>query len=129
MAKHTDKLILVTGATGQQGGAALRILREKGYPVRALTRHPDRPEAHSLVGHGTEIVGGDLNDMPSLVRAVDGCYGIFGVATPMDEGVEAEIRHGTNLTDAAKRSRVSHFVYSSVASADRNTGIPHFDSK
>src|ERR1043165_2415551 len=129
MAKHTDKLILITGATGQQGGAALRILREKGYPVRAATRHPDRPEAHALVGHGTEIVRADLNDMPSLVRAVDGCHGVFSVQTPMEDGVEAEIRQGINLADAAKRSRVSQFVYSSVASADRKTGIPHFDSK
>jgi uncharacterized protein YbjT (DUF2867 family) len=129
MAKQNGKLILVTGATGQQGGAALRLLREKGYPIRALTRHPDRPKAHALVGHGTEIVGGDLRDMPSLMRAVDGAYGVYSVQTPMEEGVESEIAQGINLVDAAKRSRVSHFIYSSVASADRKTGIPHFESK
>ena len=129
MAKQNGKLILVTGATGHQGGAAMRLLREKGYPIRALTRHPDRPEAHALVGHGTEIVRGDLKDMPSLIRAVDGVYGVYSVQTPMEEGVESEIAQGINLADAAKRSRVSHFIYSSVASADRKTGIPHFESK
>jgi uncharacterized protein YbjT (DUF2867 family) len=129
MAKQNGKLILVTGATGQQGGAALRLLRDRGYPIRALTRHPDRPKAHALVGHGTEIVGGDLKDMTTLVRAVDGAYGVFSVETPMEEGAESEIMQGINLADAAKRSRVSHFIYSSVASADRKTGIPHFDSK
>jgi uncharacterized protein YbjT (DUF2867 family) len=129
MAKQNGKLILVTGATGQQGGAALRLLRDRGYPIRALTRHPDRPKAHALVGHGTEIVGGDLKDMTTLVRAVDGAYGVFSVETPMEEGAESEITQGINLADAAKRSRVSHFIYSSVASADRKTGIPHFDSK
>src|SRR5919204_2960131 len=97
MAKHNDKLILVTGATGQQGGAAMRILREKGFPVRALTRHPDRPEANALVGHGTEIVRGDLNDMPSLVRAIEGVYGVYGVTTPMEEGAEREVEQGKTL--------------------------------
>ena len=72
---------------------------------------------------------GDLNDPESLARAVDGAYGVFSVQTPADHGAAVEIRQGINLADAAKRARVSHFVYSSVASADRNTGVPHFDSK
>jgi uncharacterized protein YbjT (DUF2867 family) len=129
MARHNNRLILVTGATGHQGGAVVRVLREKGYPVCALTRHPDRPEAHALVGHGTEILRGDLNDMPSLTRAIEGVYGVFGMTTPMQDGIEREVKQGRNLVDAAKRSRVSHFVFSSVAAADRKTGIPHFESK
>ena len=48
---------------------------------------------------------------------------------PFEHGVEAEIRQGIALADAAKRARITHFVYSSVGGADRNTGIPHFDSK
>jgi uncharacterized protein YbjT (DUF2867 family) len=129
MPRHNNRLILVTGATGQQGGAALLALREKGYPICALTRHPERPEALGVVGRGTEIVRGDLNDLPSLVRAVEGVYGVYGVTTPMEEGVEREVEQGKNLVDAAKRSRVSHFILSSVAAADRKTGIPHFESK
>src|ERR1051326_994274 len=129
MARRNQKLILVTGATGKQGGAALQLLRERNYNVRALTRHPDRPEAAKLMGHGTEIVRGDLNDLPSLVRAVDGVHGVYGVTTPMDDGAEREVEQGKNLVDAAKRSGVSHFVLSSVAAADGKTGIPHFESK
>ena len=129
MPKNDGKTILVTGATGQQGGAVLRHLREKGFAVRALTRHPDREEARHLVGKGTEVVRGDLNDPMSLSRAIEGAYGVFSVQTPMEEGVPAEIDQGIRLADAAKRSDVSHFVYSSVGSADRRTGIPHFDSK
>jgi uncharacterized protein YbjT (DUF2867 family) len=129
MARHNNRLILVTGATGHQGGAVLRVLREKGYPVCAVTRHPERPEAMVLVGHGTEIVRADLNDLPSLTRAVEGVYGVFGVTTPYEEGIEHEVQQGKNLIDAGQRSRVSHFVLSSVAAADRKTGIPHFDSK
>jgi uncharacterized protein YbjT (DUF2867 family) len=129
MAKKSGKTILVTGATGHQGGAVLRHLREKGFSVRALTRDPNKPEARALVGHGTEVVRGDLNDPVSISRAIEGADGVFSVQGHRESGVEAEIRQGIQVADAAKRTRVSHFVYSSVAAADRNTGIPHFESK
>lgn len=129
MPKKNDRTILVTGATGHQGGAVIRHLRARSFPVRALTRHPDKPQARTLVGQGTELVRADLNDPDSLTRALDGVYGVFSVQTPAEHGAAVEIRQGINLADAAKRSRISHFVYSSVGSADQNTGIPHFDSK
>jgi uncharacterized protein YbjT (DUF2867 family) len=129
MPKNNNRLILVTGATGQQGGAVLKHLRERGFPVRALTRDPTHEKARKLVGQGTEVVRGDLEDSASLTRAIDGVYGVYSVQNWHEGGVEAEIRQGKNLTDAAKRSRVSHLVYSSVAGADQKTGIPHFDSK
>jgi uncharacterized protein YbjT (DUF2867 family) len=127
--KNKDKVILVTGATGHQGGSALRHLREKGFSCRALTRDPSSQKARSLVGHGIEVVRGDLTDPASLTRALDGVDGVFAVQTPYESGVEAEIAEGANLVDAAKRSRITHFVYSSVGSADQKTGISHFDSK
>ena len=127
--KNKNKLILVTGATGHQGGAALRHLRERGFACRALTRDPGGPQARALVGQGLEIVRGDMEDPASLTRALDGVYGVYAVQSPYEAGVEAEIRQGINLVDAAKRSRISHFVYSSVAAAEQKTGIPHFESK
>lgn len=127
MAKN-ERLILVTGATGKQGGAALRHLREKGFGVRALTRDPDRPEARALGVHGVEVAKGDLEDVASIDRALDGVYGVYSVQNSR-AGAEAEIRQGVNLVEAAGRAVVDHFVYSSVGSADQNTGIPHFDSK
>jgi uncharacterized protein YbjT (DUF2867 family) len=128
MATKNDRLILVTGATGNQGGAAARHLRERGFPIRVLTRNPDQPKARAFIGHGAEVVRGDLEDPASLTRALEGVYGVFSVQK-FNTNMEAEIREGTNLADAAMRSRVSHFVYSSVGAADQNTGIPHFDSK
>jgi len=123
-----DRLILVTGATGHQGGAALRHLRTKGFPVRALTRDPDKPAAGALRAGGAELVRGDLHDIDSIRRALDGVYGVYSVQN-WQEGAESEVRQGINLADAANRADISHFVYSSVGSADKNTGIPHFDSK
>lgn len=128
MSKNSDKLILVTGATGHQGGAALRHLRDKGFPVRAVTRDPGQPNARALAGHGSEVVRGDLRDPASISRALDAVYGVYSVQN-WQEGAESEVQQGINLADAAKQSGISHFVYSSVGSADKNTGIPHFDSK
>ena len=68
MAKSNQRTVLVTGATGHQGGAAMRHLRERGFLVRALTREPNRPEARHLVGHGTEVARGSFDDPGSLTR-------------------------------------------------------------
>jgi len=132
MAKRSNekKLILVTGATGNQGGAVVRHLHKKGFAVRAFIRHPNTPEARALLGqNAVEIAGGDYDDKPSLLRALEEVHGVFAVQTPYESGVEAEIRQGLALIDAAHSSEVAHFIYSSVGSADQNTGIPHFDSK
>ncbi len=132
MAKRSNekRLILVTGATGNQGGAVLRHLREKGFAIRALARNPDKPEARALLDQtGVEIARGDYDDKASLLRALEEVHGVFSVQTPFEGGPEAEVRHGIALIDAAHASEVSHFVYSSVGSADQKTGIPHFDSK
>jgi uncharacterized protein YbjT (DUF2867 family) len=128
MAKKTQKLILVTGATGKQGGAVFHHLQKRGFAVRILTRHPEKPETRSLAGHGVDVVQGDFDDPVSLTRALEDVYGVYSVQD-WRGGAEAEIRQGINLADAANRSGVSHLVYSSVGSADQNTGIPHFDSK
>jgi uncharacterized protein YbjT (DUF2867 family) len=128
MKKKESKTILVTGATGHQGGAALRHLREKGFTVRAFTRDPAKEAARGLGGRLTEVISGDLDDRATIGRALDGVQGVFSVQSSSD-GAEKEVRQGLQLADEAKRNDVRHFVYSSVASADQNTGIPHFDSK
>ena len=128
MNRNQDRTILVTGATGHQGGAALRHLKQRGFTVRALTRDPDKPEARRLDTAGTEVVKGDQDDPASLTRALDGISGVYSVQDSK-AGFDSEVRRGVNVADAANRSRIDHLVYSSVASADANTGIPHFDGK
>ena len=126
---NEGRVILVSGATGQQGGVTARNLLERGFAVRALTRDPDKPEARELADLGAEIVSGDLEDRASIDRVLDGVHGVFAVQTFWEVGVEGEVRQGVLLADAAKAAGVEHFVYSSVGSAHRDTGIPHFDSK
>jgi uncharacterized protein YbjT (DUF2867 family) len=122
-----SKPILVTGATGQQGGAVARALLAKGQQVRVMTRHLEK--AASLAKAGAEVVQGDLTNQAILQMALRGVYGVFAMSTPFEDGMEAEVRQGTMLADAAKQAGITHYVYTSVGSAHRNTGIPHFDSK
>ena len=119
--------VLVTGATGQQGGAVARVLLAKGQHVRVMTRNPDK--ASALAKAGAEVVKGDLTNVSDLQAALHGVHGVFAMSTPFEAGMDAEVRQGTMMADAAKQAGIKHYVYTSVGSAHRNTGIPHFDSK
>ena len=123
------RLILVSGATGNQGSAVARNLLERGFRVQALTRDPEKPAARALAERGAEVVQGDLEDRSSLDPALEGAYGVFSVQNFFEAGYEGEVRQGKMLADAAKEADVSHFIYSSVGSAYRDTGVPHFESK
>ena len=121
--------ILVTGATGQQGGAVARELLTQGYRVKAMTRNTENEKAQTLAGFGAEIIQGDLNDVDSLNRATNGVWGVFAVQNTWEAGVEKEEEQGKRIAEIARTNGVQHFVYSSVGSAHRHTGIPHFDNK
>ena len=121
--------IMVTGATGQQGGAVLAALQGKGHELVALTRNPDSEKAGKLAAHGVQLVKGDFQDRSALTAAFRTIDALFLVGTPYETGPEDETRQGINAVDAAKQAGVGYVVYSSVSDADRKTGIPHFDSK
>jgi uncharacterized protein YbjT (DUF2867 family) len=120
--------VVVTGATGKQGGAVARSLLERGHQVRAITRKPDSAQARELASAGAAIVEASLEDTAALTRALEGATSLFAMATPFEGGTEAETRQGVSTANAARAAGV-HLVYTSVGSADRRTNIPHFDSK
>lgn len=126
---NDTKRILVAGVTGRQGGAVARHLRESGFAVRGLTRDPGRAGTQALRDVGIELVQGDLTDVASLERALEGVTGVFAMATPFEAGMEAEVVQGVTLGDAARAAGVEHYVYSSVGGAERDSGVPHFDTK
>ena len=127
-AKQTQR-ILVTGATGKQGGGLARILIQRGHHVRAFTRTPESPAALALKTAGAEVVQGDLGEIASVERAAKGMDVAYIVATPFQHGPAAETRFATTGVDGARAGGVPYIVYSSVSDADRETGIPHFESK
>ena len=125
----SERVILISGATGQQGGATARALVGKGFTIRALTRKPDGDAAKALAAGGAQIVKGDLDDPASLKAALAGAWGAYGVQNTWEAGVEGEEQQGKRFATIAREAGVQHFVYASVGSAHRKTGIPHFDNK
>ena len=117
------------GATGQQGGSVARQLLEKGHRVRAFTRNADSSAARQIESLGAELAEGDAEDRESVIRAAVGVDAVYAMTTFFESGLEAEVRQGRTIADAVKAAGVDHFLYASVANADRSTGIPHFDSK
>jgi uncharacterized protein YbjT (DUF2867 family) len=127
---NDSRFVLVTGATGQQGGSVARALLERGHRVRALTRDASSEAARRLGELGVvDVVEGDFTDPDSLARAVEGVDTVYSVTTPFEAGMQAETAQGAAMADAAVVGRVGHLVLSSVAGADQATGVPHFDSK
>ncbi|MFJ2624587.1 NmrA/HSCARG family protein [Streptomyces sp. NPDC087532] len=121
--------IAVLGATGGQGGAVARALLEAGHGVRAVVRDPGSGRAKALAVAGAEVVPGDLFDAASLAEAFRGTTAAFAVTTPFQDGLDAEVAQGAAIVRAAADAALPHLVLASVASADRDTGVPHFETK
>jgi uncharacterized protein YbjT (DUF2867 family) len=125
-----ERTVLITGATGKQGGATARALAGKGFKLRAMTRHPDSDAAKAVASAaGAEIVQGDLDDAASLTKVLKDVWGVFAVQNTWEAGIEGEEEQGHRQARLARDVGVKHYVYTSVASADRKTGIPHFENK
>jgi uncharacterized protein YbjT (DUF2867 family) len=124
----TRDIILVTGATGNQGGAIAHQLLADGCQVRALTRNLQGDKAQALAARGAQLVQGDLDDPQSLKQALEGAWGAYAVQNNQ-EGVAREEEQGKRFAEIAREAGIGHFVYSSVGSADRGTGVPHFENK
>jgi uncharacterized protein YbjT (DUF2867 family) len=126
---HADKTILVSGATGRQGGALLKHLLKSQWRIRALTRNPRSPTAVELSQSGVEVVQGDMDNPESLKDAVKGVHGVYSVQDFWTVGARREVQQGKNMADAARAAGVEHFLYSSVGGAERNSGICHWETK
>jgi uncharacterized protein YbjT (DUF2867 family) len=120
--------VVVAGATGNQGGAVVKNLLERGHQVRAVTRDTESAKARELAKAGVKLVRASLEDTAALTNALAGATSLFAMTTPFGGGTQAETRQGISAADAAKAAGV-HLVFTSVGSANRNTGVPHFDSK
>ena len=142
-----QKTIAVIGATGAQGGGLVRAILadESGaFRARAVTRNPDSDKARALADAGAEVVTADLDDVDSLARAFEGCYGAFCVTNFWEHfSPEKEMAQAKNLADAAKRAGVRHVVWSTLEDVRRwvpldddrmptlmeRFKVPHFDAK
>jgi uncharacterized protein YbjT (DUF2867 family) len=124
-----NRIVVVTGATGRQGGAVTRALLGAGWQVRAMTRDPGQARAAALAAEGAELVQADMEDGASLDRAFAGAYGVYSVQNFMTSGVDGEVRQGRLVGEAAGRAGIRHLVYGSAGTGDRGTGVGSFESK
>lgn len=120
---------LVVGATGTQGGAVADALLADDVTVHALTRSPESEAARQLADRGVTVVEGSLTDHGALVEAMADVDGAFVVTDFWEHGYDAEVEQGRTAFDAASEAGLDHLVFSSVGGAERDTDIPHFDSK
>ncbi|MEU5846178.1 NmrA family NAD(P)-binding protein [Saccharopolyspora shandongensis] len=124
----TSAPVLVTGATGRQGGATARALLAAGVPVRALVRDPATNRAKAVEALGAGLATGDLHDRDSVLRAAEGARAVFSVQMPemTDEGPDftGEVTQGVNLIEAALAAGVPQFVHTSVSGAGQHTETP-----
>jgi uncharacterized protein YbjT (DUF2867 family) len=122
--------ITVIGATGQQGGAVIDALLKRRIPIRAITRNPNGDKARALVQRGVEVVRADLEDVDSVRAAFDGAAAAFAMTThDGPDGPRREVAHGRVIAAAAADAALPFLVYSSVGGVDRDSGVPHFESK
>jgi uncharacterized protein YbjT (DUF2867 family) len=120
--------VLVTGATGRQGGATARALLATGVPVRALVRDPATERAKAVEALGAELIVGDLNDRDSVVEAAAGARAVFSVQMPAAGArgfdFDGEVAQGINLVEGALAAGVPQFVHTSVSGAGQHVTAP-----
>jgi uncharacterized protein YbjT (DUF2867 family) len=113
-----DRLLIISSADPEL---------KRGHKVRAVTRDPNSSQAKLLANAGASLVTASLEDTVAITKALEGATSLFAMTVPFG-GTDAEIRQGIAAADAAKAAGV-HLVFTSVGSANRQTGVPHFDSK
>lgn len=134
------RLLTVFGATGNQGGAVIRAFLShptlsSQYSLRAITRNTSSSKAQALASQGVDLAVGDLNDRPSLEKAIEGSYAVFAVTNYWETmSSSIEVQQGKNIADAAKAAGVKHFVWSALPNVTELTNgtlraVQHFDGK
>jgi uncharacterized protein YbjT (DUF2867 family) len=142
-----QKIIVVVGATGAQGGGLVRAILadpDGGFVARALTRNAASDKARELAAQGVEVVEADISDETSLAKAFDGAYGAYLMtnfwehASPQKEKSDAAAMAG-----AAKSAGLSHVIWSTLEDTREHIPlsdermptlldsykVPHFDAK
>jgi len=121
--------VLVSGATGQQGGSVVLALLNDGHEVVGITRNTESPKAKNLLEQNVEMVSVDFTDSNELINIMKKVDTVFAMTTPFEGGIDHEVQQGISMANAAKEAGIGHFIFNSVGDANQPTGIPHFDSK
>jgi uncharacterized protein YbjT (DUF2867 family) len=138
MTDQKKPLIVVLGATGNQGGSVVESLLKQGkYRVRGITRNAKSDKAKELAAKGVEIAEAEIQDKKKMVAAFQGAWGVFIVTQFWDPEVmkapEIEFERGKIAVDAAVEAKVSVLVWSGLGDSDgvskKKWHVPHFTNK
>ncbi len=142
-----QKIIVVVGATGAQGGGLVRAIMSDpkgGFAARALTRDVKTDKAKELAKLGAEVVAVDIDDIDSLHRAFSGAYGAFCVTFFWAHfSPEKELAEAKAMATAAKQAGLQHVIWSTLEDTRKwvplsdnrmptlmeRYKVPHFDAK
>lgn len=141
------KTIVIFGATGAQGGGLAHAIlndRNSEFAVRAVTRDTNSEKAKELVALGAEVVAGDVDDLQSMKRVLEGAYGAYFVTFFWAHlSAEKEMAEANNMAAAAKEAGLKHVIWStledvrkyvpltdnSMPTLNGKYKVPHFDGK
>jgi uncharacterized protein YbjT (DUF2867 family) len=114
--------ILATGATGNIGSRVVKELIQRGAPVRAFVRDPER--AAALLGDEVELAVGDFADPGSLRRALAGADRLLLACA----NVPGQVEYENGAVDVAKETGVERIVKlsASVAAVDSPLLFPRW---
>jgi len=122
--------VLVTGATGNQGGSVVDHLlaSDTEFEISGLTRNAESDAATALEDRGVTMVEGDLTEQDSLAPHVKDVDAVFAVTNFWTAGYDQQVQQGKNIAEVAAAADIQQFVFSGVGGHEQDTGIPHFDS-
>jgi uncharacterized protein YbjT (DUF2867 family) len=136
-----SKLLVVFGATGQQGGSVIHtVLNDpelsKQYTIRGVTRDPTSPKAQTLKGNGVDIVQADVDDEASIPPTLEGVHTVFLMGAPSFNPAwkGSEWAQGKAIADAAVAQGAQYIIFSTlpnvkVLSGGKYTKVMGFDIK
>jgi len=129
MGATIDRVVAVTGVTGNQGGPAARSLLRRGFRVRGLTRNASSSAAQRLADGGVELIQGDMSDGGAVGRLMSGASAAVVVTDFFQNGLVREVAQGRLIAESAKNAAVRHVVFASIGFVDQKTGVPCFEAK
>ncbi|MCJ1236427.1 hypothetical protein MMC14_004408 [Varicellaria rhodocarpa] len=135
-----SRILVVFGATGQQGGSVANYVisdpkLSKQYKVRGVTRDISKAAAQTLQQKGVEVVQADMDDAESIKQVLQGAHTVFAMTRTIydDQAKAREVRQGKAIADAAVAAGAHYFIFSSESHAGNLSGgkypVDSYDSK
>lgn len=135
-----NKVLVVFGATGQQGGSVVdHVINDRGllkqYTIRAICRDTSSEGAQQLAKKGVEVVAANPDDVTTLQPALTGAHTVFAMTFPDFMDVKnSEVRQGRAIVDAAVAQNVQYFIFSTLPWVSKISGgkymkVEGFDAK